>query len=244
MSATPLLILVPARGGSKRLANKNVRPLAGRSLIARTADAIAESGLEAPVFLTTDDDAIAAEGERAGLLVPFRRPPEIAGDNAPTIDAVLHALDWYRDEHGHEPDAVMVLQPTSPLRGGTVLRAAVERLAARPDIDSVVAMTATGLPANRIYFADAQGCGEAVSEDRRYPVYLPNGALYLARTEKVRAERTLYAGTVLPLVLDPARAIDIDTEEDWRLAEAVLAAGELPPAGSHEATASQPGTQR
>lgn len=244
MSVTPLLILVPARGGSKRLANKNVRPLAGRSLIARTADAIAESGLDAPVLLTTDDDAIAAEGERSGMRVPFRRPSNIAGDTAPTIEAVLHALDWFRDEHGSEPDAVMVLQPTSPLRGGSILRAAVERLAERRDIDSVVAMTAVGLPANRLYFADANGCAEAISEDRRYPVFMPNGALYLARTERVRAERTLYAGTVLPLLLDPARAIDIDTEEDWRLAEAVLAAGALTPAGFHDVTPSLPDTQR
>lgn len=244
MSAMSLLILVPARGGSKRLVNKNVRPLAGCSLIARTADAIAESGLDAPVLLTTDDDAIAAEGERAGMLVPFRRPAELADDTAPTIDAVLHGLDWFRDEHGNEPDAVMVLQPTSPLRGGAILRAAVARLAARPDIDSVVAMTAVGLPANRMYFANAKGCAEEISDDRRYPIYMPNGALYLARTDRVRAELTLYAGTVLPLVLDPARAIDIDTEEDWRLAEALLAAGELSPAGYHDATPSQPDTQR
>jgi CMP-N,N'-diacetyllegionaminic acid synthase len=244
MSAAPLLILVPARGGSKRLANKNVRPLAGRSLIARTADAIAESGLDAPVLLTTDDDAIAAEGERAGMLVPFRRPAEFADDTAPTIDAVLHALDWFRNEHGSEPDAVMVLQPTSPLRGGAILRAAVARLADRPDVDSVIAMTAVGLPANRLYFADAKGCAEAISDDRRYPVFMPNGALYLARTDRVRAERTLYAGTVLPLVLDPMRAIDIDTQEDWRLAEAALAAGMLTPDGSHDVTPSLPDTQR
>lgn len=244
MSATPLLILVPARGGSKRLANKNVRPLAGRSLIARTADAIAESGLAAPVLLTTDDDAIAAEGERAGMRVPFRRPADIAGDTAPTIDAVLHALDWFCSEHDSEPDAVMVLQPTSPLRGGSILRAAVERLAERPDIDSVVAMTAVGLPANRMYFADAKGNAEAISDDRRYPIYMPNGALYLARTDRVRAERTLYAGTVLPLLLDRARAIDIDTEEDWRLAEAVLAAGTLTPSGSHDVVPSLTETQR
>lgn len=244
MSVTPLLILVPARGGSKRLARKNVRPLAGRSLIAWTADAIAESGLDAPILLTTDDDAIAAEGERAGMQVPFRRPADIAGDAAPTIDAVLHGLDWFRDEHGGEPETVMVLQPTSPLRGGSILRTAVERLEERPDIDSVVAMTAVGLPANHVYVADANGFARAISDDRRYPVYTPNGALYLARTEKVRAERTLYAGTVLPLVLDPARAIDIDTEEDWRLAEAVLAAGELPPVASHEAMPSILDTQR
>ncbi|MEK9662414.1 MAG: acylneuraminate cytidylyltransferase family protein [Alphaproteobacteria bacterium] len=239
-----LLILVPARGGSKRLADKNVRPLAGRSLIARTADAVAEARLDAPVVLTTDDDAIAAAGERAGMLVPFRRPAELAGDTSPTIDAVLHALDWFRDSQGGDPDTVMVLQPTSPLRGSALLRTAVERLATRPDIDSVVSMTAVGLPANRLFFADANGRAEAVSDDRRYPVYMPNGALYLARTARVRAERTLYAGAVLPLVLDPVRAIDIDTADDWRLAEAVLAADALTPAGPLDAAPSLPDSQR
>jgi CMP-N-acetylneuraminic acid synthetase len=138
----------------------------------------------------------------------------------------------------------MVLQPTSPLRGSTILRTAVARLAERSDIDSVVAMSEVGLPANRIYFADTNGHAEAISDDRRHPVFMPNGALYLARTERVRAERTLYAGNVLPLLLDPARAIDIDTEEDWRLAEAVLAAGGLAPAGSHEVKPSQLDAQR
>lgn len=228
MGAEPLLILVPARGGSKRLPGKNLKLLGGRSLIARTADAVAESGLCAPVLLTTDDDAVAEEGRRVGMLVPFQRPAALSGDAAPTADAVLHALDWFHAERGTDPDAVLVLQPTSPLRGGRILQAAVDLLAARPDADSIVAVTAMHLPADKLFLADARGFAEPLGRDACRPVYAPNGALYLTRTAPLRAEGTLYAGRVLPLVLDPVRAIDIDTVATWHLAEAALAAG-LPP---------------
>jgi CMP-N,N'-diacetyllegionaminic acid synthase len=222
---TDLLILVPARGGSKRLPGKNLRPLAGRSLIAHTAEAIAEAGLDAPAILTTDDAAIAEAGRRAGLRVPFLRPASLATDAATTVDAVLHALDWFKGDTGADPAAVMVLQPTSPLRGGGCLRAAVALLARRPEAGSIVAMTALHLPPSALFLADAAGHAEPLADDARRPVYVPNGALYLTRTERLRAERSLYAEPILPLVLDPRRSVDIDTAADFALAEALLAAG-------------------
>ncbi len=228
MTAPSLLIVVPARGGSKRLPGKNIKLLAGKSLLAYTADAITASGLKVPVILTTDDDAIAAEGERLGWIVPFRRPPELASDNATTTEAVLHTLDWYKNTHGHDMDAVMVLQPTSPFRGGACLVAAVELLRTRPEVDSVIAMTALHLPPARLYFADEDGLGSQLAIDARRPVYVPNGALYLTRSTALRQQNTLYAGRILPLPVDKRRAIDIDTEKDWHLAEALLKAG-LPP---------------
>jgi len=228
-----LLIIVPARGGSTRLPQKNLRALAGKSLLAHTAEAIAGAGLGAPVLLTTDDDAIAAEGRRLGWLVPFRRPAELATDKATTVAAVLHALDWSRAEKGRDPAAVMVLQPTSPFRGAACLKAAMAALARRPDIDSVIAMTAMHLPPARLFAAGADGIAHPLgADDGRRPVYAPNGALYLIRTKALRREGTVYAGAILPLVLDGARTIDIDTPEDWRLAEAALAAG-LPPESSN-----------
>jgi CMP-N-acetylneuraminic acid synthetase len=224
-----LLIIVPARGGSKRLPQKNLRPLAGKSLLAHTAEAIAGAGLGAPVLLSTDDDAIAAEGRRLDWLVPFRRPAELATDAAPTVAAVLHALDWFRAEKGSDPGAVMILQPTSPFRGAACLNAALAALARRPDIDSVIAMTALHLPPARIFAAEADGTARPLgADDGRKPLYAPNGAVYLVRTHALRREGTVYAGAILPLVLEGARTIDVDTAEDWRLAEAALAAG-LPP---------------
>jgi CMP-N-acetylneuraminic acid synthetase len=224
-----LLIVVPARGGSKRLPQKNLRALGGKSLLAHTAEAIAASGIAAPVLLSTDDDAIAAEARRIGWRVPFRRPAELSTDAAATVSAVLHALDWYHDENGNDPAAVMILQPTSPFRGGACLKAAVAALARRPDVDSVIAMTALHLPPARLFAAGDNGIAHPLgADDGRKPVYAPNGALYLVRTKALRRAGTVYAGAILPLVLEGTRAIDIDTAEDWRLAEAALAAG-LPP---------------
>ncbi len=235
-----LLVVVPARGGSKRLPQKNLRPLGGKSLLAHTAEAIAAAGLGAPVLLSTDDDALAAEGRRLGWLVPFRRPADLATDAAPTVAAVLHALDWFRAERGDDPAAVMILQPTSPFRGGACMKAAVAALARRPDVDSVIAMTALHLPPARLFAAAADGIAHPLgAEDGRKPVYVPNGALYLVRTKALRRAGTVYAGAILPLVLEGARALDIDTAADWRLAEAALAAG-LPP----EAAAFDPAPSR
>lgn len=224
-----LLIVVPARGGSKRLPQKNLRALGGKSLLAHTAEAIALAGLGAPVLLSTDDEAIAAEGRRLGWLVPFRRPAELSTDTAATVSAVLHALDWFRNENRIDPAAVMILQPTSPFRGAACLKAAVAALARRAEIDSVITMTALHLPPARLFTAGASGVAKPLGpEDGRTPLYAPNGALYLMRTAALRREGTVYAGAILPLVLEGVRALDIDTAEDWRLAEATLAAG-LPP---------------
>jgi CMP-N,N'-diacetyllegionaminic acid synthase len=222
------LIVVPARGGSKRVPGKNLKNLAGMSLLAHTAKAIEAANLRAPVLLSTDDDAIAAEGVRLGWDVPFRRPDDLAGDDAATVDAVLHVLDWHSRTHGAEPPAVMVLQATSPFRGGACLREAVRLLDTRADIDSVIAMTESHISPAQHFLVAEDGTGIPVADDWRCPVYRPNGALYLTRTAALRQARSLYAGKIAPLVIDDIRAIDIDTEIDFKLAEAALDAG-LPP---------------
>ena len=236
-----LLIIVPARGGSKRLPGKNLRPFGGKSLLSRTAEAITEAAPDAAVLLSTDDNTIAAEGRRLGWRVPFLRPAELASDQATTIDVVLHALDFRRDETGADPELVMVLQPTSPLRGSACIRAAIDLLGTREDADAVIGMVELALPPARLYFSKRNGIAEPVSADLRLPVYIPNGAIYLARTLAVRAECSLYTSRVLPLVMDTISSIDIDTESDWRLAEAALNAHLLPDSAPVLARESLPG---
>ena len=173
--ATDLLIVVPARAGSKRVPNKNLRKLAGKSLLELTADAIVEARLNAPVLLTTDGDAIAAEGQRLGWKVPFRRPVALATDEATTIDVVMHALDAYAAETGQDPAMVLLLQPTSPLRGGACLRAAFDLLATRNDADAVIGMTAINLPPARLFLAGADGLAKMLSSDTHAPSTVPMG---------------------------------------------------------------------
>lgn len=229
---TELLVIVPARGSSKRLPGKNLRRLAGRTLLAHTAEAIGAAGIDAPVMLSTDDDEIAAEGERLGWQVPFRRPASISGDEATTVSGVLHALDWFRRDKDADPDMTMVLQATSPLRGGACLREALKLLRERSDAESVIAMSECHVPPAQLFFASSEGFAFPVTGDWRRPFYTPNGALYLSRTEAIRRCNSLYAGRILPLVLDPIRSIDIDTELDFMLAEAAHGMGPLPEAAS------------
>ncbi|MBK8908195.1 MAG: acylneuraminate cytidylyltransferase family protein [Rhodospirillales bacterium] len=208
---------------------KNLRVLAGRPLLAYTADAIREAGLAAsPCLLTTDDDGIAEVGRGLGWLAPFRRPAHLAGDDATTADAVIHALDWFAAEDGADPKAVMVLQPTSPLRGGAVLRCGLDVLAARPEANSVIAVSPLHVSASHTFCIDECDMLRPVGADDRR-VVVPNGALYLTRTAALRSRRSLYAPPIAPIMLDAERAIDIDTESDLRVAEVLLAAaGALP----------------
>ena len=110
-----ILGLVTARGGSKGLPRKNVKTLAGKPLIAWTVEAAMQSTLLDRVIVSTDDEEISRISLENGAEVPFRRPAELAQDNSPHISVVLHALEWLEQQEGYRPDAVCLLQPTSPL---------------------------------------------------------------------------------------------------------------------------------
>jgi CMP-N-acetylneuraminic acid synthetase len=225
-----LLVVVPARGGSKRLPGKNIRLLAGRTLLERLDDAIERSGLGTDVLVTTDDEAIAAAGRALNWLLPFTRPAEFATDDAPMYDTVLHALDWYASDRGGDPDNILLLQPTSPFRGGECLAQAVDRLQCTPDANSVIGMSSLKVPLSHVYAADNGGFVRPVVTKAAHngAAYVPNGALYLVRTKALRKMRTLFAPPVLPLELDALHAVDIDEPADWALAEALIAAGLAP----------------
>ena len=109
------LVIIPARGGSKGIPGKNIRPLGGKPLLFYTVDLARELFPDSHIILSTDSEEIALTARTAGLPVPYMRPPELATDTAPTRDALLHAMDW-ADARGIPYDKVCLLQPTSPLR--------------------------------------------------------------------------------------------------------------------------------
>lgn len=231
MTIPRILAVIPARGGSKRLPGKNIRPLAGKPLIAWTvAAALAAASRLHAVIVSTDDDQIAAAARSAGAAVPFRRPPELSTDNAASIDVVRHACGYVEQRDNVRMDWVLLLQPTSPLRTGADIAAALD-LAAGDDCDSVVAVGPALLHPALALKVGPNGWLETFMDQGADGIGTPqldpaawqrNGAIYLTRRDLVMNQRTLYGQRVRPYPMPTDRSVDIDTEADWRMAEQLI----------------------
>lgn len=226
-----VLGLVPARGGSKGIPGKNLEPLAGRPLLAYTADAALAARRLDRVVLSTDDEEIAAVGRGLGLEVPFLRPAELARDDTPTLPVVLHALETL-DPGGERFDAVCLLQPTSPLRAADEIDRAIERLAAS-DADSVV--TVAPIPAEHhpewAFRLQADGrleryLGDGEPPPRRQELaaaFHRTGSVYVTRRSTLVEHESLYGRRSLGLLVEGAAPLNLDTPADWERAERRLA---------------------
>lgn len=225
------LALIPARGGSKGLPRKNLLPLAGKPLIAWTIEAALASENIDRVVVTTDDDEIAAVSRAHGAEVPFLRPAELALDTSPSIDAVLHALDWLEEHEGVSFDYLALLEPTSPLRAAGDLDRAVATLAEHHDCaDAVVSVGEVHLEHPSIVKRVSGGYLSPYLEDaekvtRRQdlgPALFPYGVVYLVKVETLRATRSFYPERTLPLVIERWQNYEIDDAYDLACAEAVI----------------------
>jgi len=214
-----LLVIVPARRGSKRLPGKNRRTLAGATLLSRTIATVRAADISAPCLLTTDDPAIAEAGEQAGFQVPFLRPADLSGDAARTEDAVLHALDWYREDRGADPEMLLMLQITSPLRSAQSLRAGLKRLRDDAEIDAVLGVKMLNRNPRQVFMSDPTGALRPLASSND-PLLTANGAIYLIRTAVFRAHGSFVPARTVGIAMDQIESIDIDTELDWRTAEA------------------------
>ncbi|MDA1183166.1 MAG: acylneuraminate cytidylyltransferase family protein [Acidobacteria bacterium] len=226
MSTPRVLALVPARGGSKGVPDKNTKLLAGRTLLDYVAAAATASGVVDRIVLSTDSERIAAEGRRAGLDVPFLRPADLARDDTPMFPVIEHAVDALRND-GWVADIVVLLQPTSPLRRGEHIRRAVQQLRTS-GADSVV--TVVELPrhlspdyvmrvvAGRLEPFLAEGEHVTRRQDAR-AAFVRDGTVYAFWSRTLQETRSIYGRDCRPLVLDEAESITIDTPRDWAEAE-------------------------
>lgn len=225
-----VLALIPARGGSKGLPQKNILPCAGQPLIVHTiAAAFGARPRVRRVVVSTDDAAIADISRQAGAEVPFVRPPEVAGDTAQSIDVVTHALRWFDKNEGWQPEWLLLLQPTSPLRTTEDILEAMDVAARDPQADSVISVVnfekCHPLYARKIVDGALQPFLPGAPVSRRQeldPVYGNNGAIYLTRTRTIIREASLYGNRSIPYVMPHERSLDIDTELDLRLASFLL----------------------
>jgi CMP-N,N'-diacetyllegionaminic acid synthase len=230
-----LLILVPARAGSKGLPGKNLLRLGGAPLLTWTARAIEAAGLPARAILSTEDAGIAAVGRAAGLEIPFVRPSSLARDDTPMVDVVEHAVTWMEQEARYPVSAIMLLQPTSPFRRSCRLREAMTLLA-QPGTDGVIGVDTMLRTPNLLFREGAGGLLQPLGpwEGRILrqeipPMFTPNGTMYLITRESFRRSRSLFPERLRALPTSRVEAIDIDTPEDWELAIAVVASGLVKP---------------
>ncbi|MDC7700857.1 acylneuraminate cytidylyltransferase family protein [Vogesella indigofera] len=214
-----VVALITARGGSKGLPRKNVLPAGGKPLMAWTVTAAQEAQCVDRVVLSSDDDEIMAVAAAWGCDVPFRRPGELASDTASSMDVVLHALDQLP---GY--DYVALLQPTSPLRTAADIDAAFSLLQASGAPSCVSVCEAEQSP-YWMYRLAENGKLHALLPERSTasrrqdlpPVYVLNGAIYIARVDWLRATGSFLAEESIAYVMPRERSIDIDNVEDFEI---------------------------
>ena len=238
-TAPRVLAVIPARGGSKGLPGKNIRPLWGLPLIAHSVRAAALTPEVTRCVVTTDSEQIARVVRAHGGEAPFLRPAQLAADDTPMAPVVRHALEWVeREEGGRAYDAVLLLDPTSPARVPAQLAEAARRLAAAPALDGVISVSEPTF--NPVWVGvrpdDARGgaltrffpSGTGVTRRQDAGRFLRiNGNFYLWRADFVRRLEASWfdEGTHEGLEIPEAQAFSIDDEYEFRLIEALIGAG-------------------
>jgi pseudaminic acid cytidylyltransferase len=219
------LAVIPARGGSKRIPRKNIRPFLGIPLLARTVAVLRETGAFERIIVSTDDDEIAAVALQAGAEVPFRRPVELSGDRAITAPVIEHAVRSM-DAVGFRAELICCVYPAAVLAQIDDIRSAHRILVDRPELDYVFAGTSFPYPIQRALRRDADGGSQmfwpehekTLSQDLE-PAFHDAGQFYWGRRAAWLEQRSVFSRTSHLWVLPRYRVQDIDTPEDWERAE-------------------------
>ncbi|MDO8311305.1 MAG: acylneuraminate cytidylyltransferase family protein [Sideroxyarcus sp.] len=226
-----VLGIIPARGGSKGIPNKNLRELAGKTLLGYAAEAANAAGIFDRLVLSTDSQAIADLGRRLGLDVPFMRPANLATDDSPMLAVLQHAVTQL-EEKGWKADIIVLLQATSPLRRAESIVEAVNLLK-NGNYDSVVSVVeipdlyspqkAMRIENGRLEFWSPDG--QMITRRQQVEAaYAREGTVYTCWRNVLIEKGSLYGDKCLPLVVSLEESLSLDTIDDWSRAEAILLA--------------------
>jgi CMP-N,N'-diacetyllegionaminic acid synthase len=225
--------LIPARSGSERVRDKNIRPLAGHPLLAYAVATARQAGIFDRVVCSTDSGKIAEVAQRYGADVPFLRPAALATATSPDIEWIKHALEQL-DEHY---DLFAIVRATNPFRGPDVLRRGLEQLLATPEADSIRAVELAKQHPGKMWVLVGQTMRPLLDQSHldvawhagQYQalpeIYVQNSALEIAWTRVVSQTGTREGRVVAPFLTDGYEGFNIDDEEDWERARRLLDAG-------------------
>lgn len=225
-----ILAIIPARGGSKGVPGKNIKLLNGKPLIAYTSEIALQSKYLTEVIVSTEDEKIIEVAKSLGIKGPFVRPLELAQDNTPTIDVVIHALNWYEKQNVFF-DAVCLLQVTSPFRTLEFLDKAIEKFIEK-DADSLVSVQKVPHQYNPHWTFEVNSDGnlkiatgetQIISRRQELPdAYHRDGSIYITKTAVLLNEYSLYGKSTAFIESNPDFYVNIDTMQDWEKAEGIL----------------------
>lgn len=218
------IAIIPARGGSRRLPRKNILPVAGKPMIAYPIAAALESGVFERVIVSTEDAEIAAIAAQYGAET-IARPPELATDTAMEIDVYAQVLA----ELPEQPDMFCAIYATAILLRPEDFKKSHETFQTRGDAEGMMSVSEYAIHPFKALEENGEGFlhmvhpKECLRRSQTYPRYVAsNGTFYWLRTQAYQARKSYYQPNLLPYILPSSRAVDIDTEDDLRLAEAML----------------------
>ncbi len=225
-----ILAVIPARGGSKGIPRKNITNLDGLALIGYTINAAIESECLTDVVVSTDDVEIADISKEMGAQVPFIRPENLASDMAQSAPVIEHALHFMESEKGVKYDAILMLQPTSPLRTSTHIKESVDLFLSQ-ECDSVVSVVSVGgnhpfrmkrLMGDQLINYIDQGFWDMRPRQVLPEAYIRNGAIYLISRNTLTDQHQLIGNKCLGYIMNDTESVNIDTQIDLKLAELLI----------------------
>jgi CMP-N,N'-diacetyllegionaminic acid synthase len=215
--------IIPARGGSKSIPLKNIKPLNGKPLIEYTIEVAIKSQVLDRIIVSTDHDGIAEVCEKYSEVDVFLRPDSLSGDTVRTEPVLLHVCDELERREGLIPDFILTLEPTSPMRRSETIMKCLD-LIVKPDVDSVISVAET----REVYGKIKNGTYQHLIPDQprrrqdRKPIYRENSTVYCTTLKILRETNSVIGGKVNHLVVGKKEAIDINDIYDFMLAEVIL----------------------
>ena len=223
-----ILAVIPARGGSKSIPNKNIYPLKGKPLITYTIEAIEKTKIGCPVVVSSDSELILEVASNSGNIIQIKRPMDLSSDDSSTEDTLIHAVHYMRKVFNVEFDAILTLQPTSPLRNPCTIEKFVDSFVLKnKECDAQITLTRTKYD---LWKDDLHGNIKRLFVDAprrrqlRDPVYIENSALYITKTEVLLQTKSVLGdgGRVNGYVISEIEGLDINEYVDLQIAECYL----------------------
>lgn len=225
------LAIIPARGGSKRIPGKNLSKIGRNSLLALAIKSAKSSSSVDEIIVSTDSDEIASEAKKHGVEVPWLRPASLSDDTSRTVDVMLHALNKFVEAQGYQPDHVILLEPTAPLRSGELIDRAVKHYETSGSADSLVSVNKIRhiyhpeellIPGDHGYlkpYLSNRTFDSRKGRKDQDTLYIQNGLVYITNSKTLTKDKSIYGTKVLKFETEEALFADIDEPEDLEIAK-------------------------